>query len=203
MDKSENVREYISQNEGTTEYRIAKFMVENNICARETTHNVIYNDLIPAGKVVDRKKGNSFHKLYINNKNEFNKIVCNMDRLFEAIKRVNSFVDADLVKKNRLLRGMIELAQRVFYNAIASLACSIDANIKSTDDREILYISLVNILVASSGLNRKTSNFFYDDLETTIDELHIQNKTAIMDKKTKALLKNIIETTLPFTSNLA
>ena len=47
-------------------------MKDNHYCARDTTHNLIYNSLIPNGKVIDRKVGNSFHKLYINEEDEFN-----------------------------------------------------------------------------------------------------------------------------------
>ena len=66
MDNSERIREFISKNKGVTEHKVAKYMIDNHYCARDRTHNLIYNSLIPNGKVIDKKVGNSFHKLYIN-----------------------------------------------------------------------------------------------------------------------------------------
>ena len=178
-------------------------MAENNICARETTRHVIYKSLIPLGKVIDRKKGNSFHKLYINNENEFIKLLNEIEHLFEAIERVNSFARTDLIKKDRVYRGIVELAQRLLYKRITHLAWKISSNIELSDDREILYSNLVNVLEESSELYRKTSDSFFEDLEAMTDELHIQNKRKGRDKETVAMVKGIIETMIPFTSNLA
>jgi hypothetical protein len=203
VDRSEEILEYISRNQGTTEHMVAVYMAENNICARETTHNVIYNSLIPLGKVKDRKKGNSFHKLYINNENEFIKLLNEIERLFEAVLKVKSFARNDLIKKDRVYRGIVELAHRLLYKRITHFAWKIRSDIESSDDREILYSNLVNILEESSELYRKTSDSFFEDLEVITDELHIQNNRKGRDKETVAMVNGIIETMIPFTSNLA
>lgn len=88
MNNSERIREYISNNPGTTEYKVAKYMAENHYCARDTTHSLIYNTLISGGKVIDKKIGNSFHKLYINNEDEFNiisRLLSEIDNLIQAM----------------------------------------------------------------------------------------------------------------------
>ncbi len=74
MDNSEVIREYISNNPGTTEHKVAEYMRLNHYCARDTAHYIIYGNLIPNGKVIDKKIANSRHKLYINDDDEFNKI---------------------------------------------------------------------------------------------------------------------------------
>jgi hypothetical protein len=196
MDKSKEILKYILNNQGTTEYMVAKYMAKNNICARQTTNNIIYNSLIPSEKVIDRKKGNSFHRLYINNENEFIKLQDEIDRLFGSIDRINSFIHADLFKKNRLYRGLVELSQRVISNRIGQLAWKISVDIESSDERELLYSNLVNVLQVSSGLNEKTSHHFYEELD------EIGKNCPIRDKETSAMVKGIIEYTMPFASDL-
>ena len=50
--------------------------------------SLIYNTLISGGKVIDKKIGNSFHKLYINNEDEFNiisRLLSEIDNLIQAM----------------------------------------------------------------------------------------------------------------------
>lgn len=185
-------------NAGTTEYMIAKKMAEKGVCARDTTHNVLHNDLIPTGKVLDRKKGNGFHKFYINYENEFNELSRKIDLLSEAIRSVNSSAYPELVNQDRLFRGMVELGQRVFYIKVTRLANNIRDYIKSTDDSELLLLRLVEVLEALFELNRKTSDSFFGDLETLVDELHILNKKLnkkpIRNKETLEMFRGVIKT---------
>lgn len=90
--RAEEILEYIGLNEGTTEYMIAKKMIEKNVCARDTTHNILYNQLIPSRKVLDRKKGNGFHKFYLNFENEFNKLSKHAALLIKSIGDFNNLV---------------------------------------------------------------------------------------------------------------
>lgn len=86
MDNSEIIHDYILKNDETSEYKVARFMSANHHCARDTTHNLIYNKLIPEGKIIDKKIGNGFHKLCINDKNMFNQVN-------RAIKEIEDFVN--------------------------------------------------------------------------------------------------------------
>ena len=93
MDNSERILEYISINDGITEHKVAKYMMENHYCARDTTHKLIYNTLIPDEKVIDRKIGNSFHKLYINDKNKFISFMRAIETIHKHMKDFKSMVD--------------------------------------------------------------------------------------------------------------
>lgn len=148
---------FISNNEGSTgitEYKVAKYMADNHYCARDTTGRLIYEVLIPNGLVIDKKVGNSFHKLFINRRNEFNRLVTEMNRLEEDLYNLNnSAVKMMKAIKGPSTRNFIHLAQLIVYRRITVLVTSIEKYIKSNDDREILYHKLPDILKTSIKLN--------------------------------------------------
>jgi len=160
MNEPERIKiilEFISDNEGTTgttEYKVEKFMSQNHYCARDTTKRLIYNNLIPNKRVVDKKIGNSFHRLFVNRQNEFNKLIADMNKLEKALNNLNNTV----VKRMSMIKSpkthnLIHLAQLTIYRRITSLVTLIEKNIKSYEDREVLYHKLPIILKASNKLN--------------------------------------------------
>jgi hypothetical protein len=149
------LREYIEANPGSTEYGIARFVVKNKICARGTAHNILYNTLIPKGKIVDRKEGNSFHRFYINDQNDFNVV---MDRIREqrrSLETLESLVHKNIkkIERDSRLRNLAHLAHLHFYIMTGHIAQQINRRIKSIQDREILYLSLTEILKMTSRLS--------------------------------------------------
>ncbi|MGE5685368.1 MAG: hypothetical protein ACM3ZS_09540 [Nitrososphaerota archaeon] len=89
MDNSELILEYISKHEGITEFKVSAHMSDNSYCARETTRKLIFDKLIPKGKIIDKKIGNSFHKLYINHKSKYIQIYKKLQDIEKFIKETN------------------------------------------------------------------------------------------------------------------
>ncbi|HEU4468764.1 MAG TPA: hypothetical protein VFR61_07010 [Nitrososphaeraceae archaeon] len=89
MGNSELILEYVSKHEPTTESKVSRYMRDNSYCARETTRKLIFDNLIPNGKILDKKAGNSFHKLYINHKSKYNQIYKKLLDIEKFIKETN------------------------------------------------------------------------------------------------------------------
>jgi len=158
MNESERKRliiEFISKNEGregTTLNQVADHMNNNSYCAKQTAKNAV-NKLIP-DIIIDKKIGNSFHRLFVNRQDDFIKLVAEMDNLEKVLNELNSMV----VKKKGLIKNpqtqnLIHLAQLTIYRKITRLVSSIDKYIKSYDDRQVLYSKLAEVLKASTRLN--------------------------------------------------
>ena len=154
MDNSEKIRQYIKNNPGTTEYKIAIHTVENHICARGTAHNIIYKNLIPKGKIFDRKIGNSFHRFYVNNENEFNDFLERIEKISLRVKKVTELVQSnkDLLMRNTRLVRYLHIIQLIFHHFITQIAFKIDWKFKSISDREVLHHHLIGLLVISDKL---------------------------------------------------
>jgi hypothetical protein len=155
MDRSEKLRKYIEENPGSTEYQIARFVVKHKFCARGTAHNVLYNTLIPEGKIVDRKEGNSFHRFYINDQNDFNVVMAHIHEQWRALETLEALVRKNIkkIERDSRLRNLAHLAHLDFYIMTGHIAQEINRRIKSMQNREILYLSLAEILKMTSRLS--------------------------------------------------
>ena len=69
----EAICNYIKKHPGTTKHKIAEYMGEVPYCSRITSDKITDN-LIQDRKIIDRKRGNSFHRLYINENDTYNNI---------------------------------------------------------------------------------------------------------------------------------
>jgi len=152
------IREFIAKNEGTTEHKVAKYMKDNGYCVRVTTHNLIHDKLIRDGEVIDEQGENGYHKLYINPKDEFNKIQKYIDQIIQAnISFQNNFRDSHLKDKEK--REQIISHQLYMYSVVTRLATWIRTSIKSTESRDTLFLRLVEILdeswIYTDAINKK------------------------------------------------
>lgn len=183
------IREFIAKNEGTTEHKVAKYMKDNGYCVRVTTHNLIHDKLIRDGEVIDEQGENGYHKLYINPKDEFNKIQKYIDQTIQAtISFKNNFRDSHLKDEEKRIKIIVH--QLTTYSIITKLATWIRTSIKSRESRDTLFLRLVNILdeswIYTDSLKRILDGTMYKDfgktwMEAWKDEL--KGKYSIADDK--------------------
>jgi hypothetical protein len=72
-DKERVIRNYILEHPGVTANTVATYMVNQGLLSKVPTLKRI-KGLITRGIIDDRKKGNSFHRLYVTDKTQFNTI---------------------------------------------------------------------------------------------------------------------------------
>jgi len=77
------IRDFIRQNPQSTIRQVANHLTKMKILSYVTARDKVFS-LIDKGIIVDRKEGNSFHRLFINDYNSFN-IIDNQLREFESV----------------------------------------------------------------------------------------------------------------------
>lgn len=80
FDIDRSILDFIKNNEDCTENEVRRNMSDNHICSSVNAHNRIKN-LIKIGDIEDRKIGNSFHKLRLSDKTQFNRIDKKLDKI--------------------------------------------------------------------------------------------------------------------------
>jgi hypothetical protein len=166
--KEEAVSEYIRGHNETSKNMVAKFMVENEIMSRETSDNIV-DELIKQRKVIDNKKGNSRHKLVLNDKNTYNDYVNRIKNLSETAIRwtnaVNSYSKLFESSRGSDHKNLAQFAQIKLNAAIIGLSKHIELSVKVEDDRDRLCLLMNEVLRNSYGVNGLISSWLIKRLE--------------------------------------
>jgi len=157
-EKTISILAYIKENPGATENKVATYMADKRICSRLTSLNKIEN-LISSGKVLDLKQNNSFHRLFINDDNEFNRIdkmLSQIQRVIDAMDKPLGKINQELVSKNRNKQWPPELVElrdhlRVPYTQavnimLQALLVQIMNILTLENDRQILYSRITKLM---------------------------------------------------------
>jgi hypothetical protein len=90
------ILEFIRQNPESTVNQVADFLTLQRILSYVPARNKVIS-LIEQGIIDDRKQGNSFHRLFINDKNEFNiidKQLTEIEYVLNDLREVNSISES-------------------------------------------------------------------------------------------------------------
>ncbi len=185
---------YIAENPGTTKHKVSMYMTEKHYRSRATTDERI-EKLIQEGKIVNRKIGNSFHKLYLNEQNIYNQLVTNINNLSKTVKDWTSLVRSNLELfdsiRGNVHRDVINLIQWTLYTGITRISVEISRNVKIAEDRDKLYLLLNKVLHNSYGVTSTINKWSLDNLhELTRDykNKHVDNMRELKrDYKNKHL----------------
>lgn len=151
------ILEYITQHDGCTKTQVIEYMKGRSALA--TTHSII-KSLTREGIIVSLpdKNNRQLHHLHINDKNKFNFLLKQSDQVHSTIENFTALVNEDQLMGNDKWRknygDLIHLGQLIFYTKIGRLAHTVNNQIKSSDDRDILYRRLAQILDVSNQLNQ-------------------------------------------------
>lgn len=87
MDTHEReIRNYLLENPGITANKVVTYMQKKKALSRIPTLNRIFR-LISRGIIEDQREGNSFHRLYVNDKTQFNMI-------YQQLIQIEAIVDS-------------------------------------------------------------------------------------------------------------
>ena len=187
----QKICEFIQKHPGTSEYGIAQAM--GGICARATANKIIFNVLLPSEKIIDKKVGNSFHRFYINDKNQFIKLEMEINQRKKNAKRLTALVLKERAgvepnfKNDEHFRKLVHLAQLRSYDKFTWIADKIDKYIKPPEDRQILNNALAESLMESRKLNA-----FLTGSNEMIRILEDAKKAPDKDKKYDELINLIM-----------
>lgn len=194
----DRVIDYISKNPETTEYMVSKYMSENHYCARDTTRNLIFNNLIPSGKIIDKKVGNSFHKFVVNGINTYIILTRRIEESYEATLKLNELLEQvslrdDIPNSARYyVRNLVHINQLSLFTKITNHAHTIAREIKSPEERDTLYLQLLQFLLLANKLNVRMLSPMNRDLEeikhSMIWDLEVPEKFMMYVNEIKTLM---------------
>lgn len=150
---------YIKDNPGSTQNMVSKYMDETRtLCSRLTTLKTI-NDLISKDVIEDRKEGNRFHSLYLNDRNEFNRIDREISEIDSIIKEMDKPMDrlfqistTDLKKDQFSDKANLHLYFHYPYRDSVSTILQLlllwtSTKIKSRSYSQLLYASIIKLML--------------------------------------------------------
>lgn len=143
-------------NQNTTKAIVIRYMKENKLSSRETTHNII-NDLISEGKLNKNEINSQVHYLTINYDNEFiwiNKTLNDIDRFIEKGTMISKNLGADL-QQSKIIpvysqRQYVEFLQKFtlpIYMMLNNLLLRTNHTIKLEKDFQLVIRWIVNLMV--------------------------------------------------------
>lgn len=157
--KSESeICDYVKKNPGTTENKVATYMDEKGISSRMTTLKII-EDLKKRGIILDRQEGNSFHRLYINDKNEFNRIQNELSEIENIIDDMHGykqatneyienaqFGDSHDAGNAGFLQSYMHIYEPPIRTMLQILLSRTNNIIHSEKDRQVLYAKFIELI---------------------------------------------------------
>ena len=181
----EAICDYIRSYDGPTKKMVADALKvevngddqEINICARETSDKKI-DEMIGEGRIIDRRKGKGFHRLYLNDKDEYNDLVNTIENLSKTITRWKYAVNSHfmLIVRDCVIRhphsGVLFFKQMMYYSYLTKISTYIKNNIKCQNDIEKLYFRLSDILINLSDADKLLKAIY-------IKEIKIKNNDTI------------------------
>ena len=171
------IMEYVKKNPGCSEKQVFDAMDNQGICSKMTTVRKI-KELKKMEEIrdslADGKKG--FHKLYINEKNEFNrvnkallKIERIVDSMSEPSKVIKSMGEPDMIKdvpKRRIVKNLHDNFlggyEQSIDNMLEALLCVVNKKIHSEKDAWALYSRIIKSKIK---LNEQMSIFDAEGIE--------------------------------------
>jgi hypothetical protein len=183
------IREYIREHDGTTINRVADHMTRNGICSYVTTLNKV-NNLIDKRIVEDRKEGNSFHRLYINDKNDFNIIDNQLNEIENALNLMDKPIRKIISQRfgTRAQDETFEFREKYdsFFTGMLRILLEYTAyKIRSEKHSQMLYDRIVKLILKLDSQFRRSDrnafvyhNFygFEEDLNDYLKKLGVDAK---------------------------
>jgi len=173
---------------------VMQYCERESICSQPVAHSVII-DLVNKHKLklVKDKPNSQTHHLVINNEDEFTKINIEIDKLYSLANNLTEFVAKKAnfmafirsrqnerahggTKYDTDFRNLVHLTQLQLYSRTSAISSKIHHDIKFTEDREVLYLRLVQVLTASDKLNQVIAPDVLRGLEQTLNkmkEMHV------------------------------
>jgi hypothetical protein len=176
--------DYIKQNGGTTKNKVADYMSKKEISSYVTTLKAI--DRLKSKNIVeDRKEGNSFHRLFINNKNDFNKIdehltkIENLlDEMREPVRRV---VTIPYASRNYSRAVDFKIKYEAFFSTmLQALLWHTADRIHSERDSHVLFNRIVKLMLK---LRDQFSNAPYFNVTLGSYHWHFEDEISLTVKK--------------------
>jgi hypothetical protein len=168
-ERKKEILKFVKQNPGITKSKVIVHMTELRMSSLVITQELL-TALIRSGKIrVQKDKPNSRnHRLFFNDKNEFNKLTSEIARLEDTSSKFIDIFIKELLNKDapktefkeystdskRHLFNLVFLYQLDTYTRITAHVNEIEQTIKSQDDRQALYHLLPHLLIISDKLNR-------------------------------------------------
>jgi len=179
-----------------TKADVMRYCEKESICSQPVAHSVII-DLANGHKinVLKDKPNSQTHHLVINDKDEFSRLNVEIDKLYLLANNLTKIVpvNAKMLEniRNRSpkrhnifdtdFRNLLHLAQLDLFTRISGISSNIHYNIKSTNDREVLNLRLIEVLNASDKLSQVIQVEVERGAKETIDkmkEVHVVKGTT-------------------------
>ena len=133
-----------------------------------------------------------FYHYYVNDKNEFNYIIDYIDKVGTLVDKFGKLIlksrgyaikeKTTLEWFERYFPYMTNFGQLIIYRSVTGVANTINEYIKSANDRETLYLKLVQVLTASDKINKVISPAVTNNLRQMIKELDDSKKGDFSDE---------------------
>jgi hypothetical protein len=183
------VLNYIKYHLGRNENEIKIALAKDGICSELTTRRKIKR-LLELGRIEDRKEGNGFHRFYISDRNEYNRIAEILDDLYTLGQMLgNPNVSRFVATCYELLDLMLSIAlyqinngnlskndSAMFSRYVVNLALNLKLNYFSNDDEgyknkmvQSMQSHLKNIQNLSEG-HEEEEDEVYAPMEAVLDQ---------------------------------
>lgn len=143
------IRQFIIQNPGTTTNRVAKYLCEKRLLSYVPAYKIIL-DLIDKGIIEDKKEGNSFHSLFINEKSNFNKIEMQLTKIGSIVNEMDRLiqrVDSNSFRDSRIAFEFVSEHYQYFQILLQIILVYTAENIQLDVYRQILYGKIIKLMV--------------------------------------------------------
>jgi predicted transcriptional regulator len=153
----DEICKYIRAHPGTTINKVADHLTKNKKLSYVTTYKKV-KLLIKVGIIEDRKEGNSFHRLFVDEKNDFNRI------------------DKQLIETEKFLNNMGEVIRKIDLESIDSP--DLDDSATFVQKYDYLLSKTLGILLANTTLikSEKHRQILYNRIAMLMFKLDIQMK---------------------------
>jgi hypothetical protein len=160
--------------------------------------------LIPGGKIIDKKIGNSFHKLYINNSDKFNIIsqqLSEIDNLIQAMEEPTRQYSLHRSGKENQRTLQFFWGYQAQVNQILRVLLMMSNQLIGTEkDSQAIYTRIVNLMLALErqfwhpdhrGLTEIFKYFHYE--KEPVSQLRKMGVNAELVHNHKTVVKNFID----------
>jgi hypothetical protein len=148
-----DIVDYINSKQVPLEHQLSK----------KTAYKIIEEMGIDRLKILKPKRQGQTHYVSINDKSQFHGITQELADLKKLLSNLNDNVPKKLATMKRIndkttsidnhFRSLVQMAQNVIFSVVTDLVSSIEKNIVSSDDKQVLYLSLWEVLKTGNKLN--------------------------------------------------
>src|SRR4030095_147448 len=149
-----DIADYINGKQVPLEYRLS----------RKSAYKIIEEMSKDRLKILKPKRQSQTHYVSINDKSQFHSITQELADLKKLLSSLNDNVPKNLATIKRIndkttsidnhFRNVVQVAQNVIFSVVTDLVSSIEKDIVSGDDKQVLYLSLWEVLKTGNKLNR-------------------------------------------------